>query len=108
MHESLALSAYLSTAVTLQIAWMANLLVHRSPWVRDQFTLVPSIGPISGLYLKFAISYVLLFGIFVLIFRGRDCTKWRDRAFWFFLCSVMMFLVLTLPIVYEFSIVFTP
>lgn len=104
IHESLALSAMLSAAVTLQVAWIANLLVHRSEWMREQFTLIASIGPLSGLYLKTAIGYIFLFGIFVLIFRGRDCSHWRDRAFWFFLISVAMFLVLTLPIVYEFSI----
>ncbi len=104
IHESLALAAFLSAAVTLQVAWMANLLAHRSEWVREQYTLVASVGPISGLYLKSAICYILLFGIFVLIFRGKDCSHWRDRVFWFFLISIAMFLVLTLPIVYQFSI----
>jgi hypothetical protein len=104
IHESLALAAQFSVAVTLQIAWISNLLVHRSEWAREQATLIASIGPISGLYLESAVLYVLLFGIFVLSFRGRDCSHWRDRAFWFFLISIAMFLVLTLPIVYEFSI----
>jgi hypothetical protein len=90
--------------VTLQAAWIANLLVHRSEWVREQATLVASVGPVSGLYFKSAVGYILLFGIFVLIFRGRDCSHWRDRAFWFFLVSIATFLVLTLPVVYEFSI----
>lgn len=107
VHESLALSAYLSAAVTLQIAWIANLLVHRVPIVREQFNLIPSIGPVSGLYLKTIVSYFLLFGIFVLLFRGKDCSRWRERVFWFFLVSIVMFLVLTLPIVYEFSITVT-
>ncbi len=104
IHESLAISAFLSAALTLQGAWMANLLVNRSEWFREQFTLIASVGPIFGLYLKSVVGYLLLFGIFVLIFRARDCSHWRDRVFWFFLISIAMFLVLTLPIVYEFSI----
>lgn len=104
VHESLAIAALLAAAVTLQCAWIANLLVHRSEWVREQYTLIASVGPLSGLYLDTIIGYVFLFGIFVLIFRGKDCSYWRERVFWFFLVSIVMFLVLTLPIVYEFSI----
>lgn len=104
VHESLATAAFLSVAVTLQIAWMANFLVHRIPSIREQFNIIPSVGPVSGLYLKTFISSFLLFGIFVLLFRGKDCSHWRDRVFWFFLVSIVMFLVLTLPIVYEFTV----
>ncbi len=104
IHESVALSAYLSAALTLQIAWIANWMVHRSQWVRTQFTVSESIGPVSGLYAKSVIVYVLIFGLCVLLFRGRDVSHWRDRVFWFFLFSILMFGVLTLPIVFEFVI----
>ncbi|MBI5370188.1 hypothetical protein HZA85_03310 [Candidatus Uhrbacteria bacterium] len=104
VHESLAISALLAAAVTMHIGWMSNLLIHRSTWAREQFTIIKSIGPISGLYLKSVISFILLFGIFVMIFRARDCSHWRDRALWFFIVSAVLFLVLTLPIVYSFSI----
>ena len=104
IHESVALAAYLSAAIVFQIAWMANWLVHRSDWIQSQFNLVESVGPISGLYLKTAVGYFLLFGIFVVVFRGKDVSHWRDRVFWFFLFSLVMFFVLTLPIVYEFVV----
>ncbi len=104
LHESIALSGFLSGACTLQIAWIANWLVYRSEWVRTRFTLSESVGPLSGLYLKSVIVFVLLFGICVFAFRGKDVSHWRDRVFWFFLISIMMFVVLTLPVVYEFSL----
>lgn len=104
IHESVALSAYLSAALTLHVAWIANWLVHRSAWVRAQFTLSESLGPVSGLYLKTVVAYILLFGICVLVFRGKDVSHWRDRVFWFFLFSIIMFLVFTIPFIFEFSI----
>lgn len=104
IHESIALSAFLAVSFTLQIGWIANWLVHRSPWVAEQFTLSDQLGPVSGLYLKSFVSFILLFGVCVLAFRGRDIAHWRDRVFWFFIASVLMFLVLTLPFVYEFQV----
>ena len=104
IHESIALSALLSGAFTLQTAWIANLLVYRNEWVRDWFTLSEKIGPISGMYLRSFIAYAVLFGVFMILWRGKDCSHWRQRVFWFFLISVVMFLIMTLPIVYQFSV----
>ncbi|MBI2475080.1 hypothetical protein HYV69_01510 [Candidatus Uhrbacteria bacterium] len=104
IHESIALGAFMSAALTLQIAWISNLLVHRSETVRDLFNILPSIGPISGLYFKTIIAYVFLFGLSVLFFKGRDCSVWRGRVFGFFYISIVMFFVLTMPVVYEFSV----
>ena len=42
--------------------------------------------------------------LFCFFLRGRDCTELRDRAFWFFVVSLIMFLVLTFPFVYVFEI----
>lgn len=104
VHESVALSIFLASAVTLQIAWMANWLVYRSVWMRQIMTLNSSMGPISGLYLKSLIAFVLLLGLFTLYFRGKDVSAWRERIVWFFCISVLMFVVLTLPPVFEFSV----
>ena len=107
VHESVALSAFLSAALALHVAWITNWLVHRSEYVRDQFTLSESIGPLSGLYLKTAIVFILLFGVCALFFRGKDVSHWRSRVFWFFLISILMFVILTLPVVYEFQVTAT-
>lgn len=104
IHESIALSAFLSASFTLHLAWIRNLLVHKISFFRDLLNIVPSVGPVSGLYLTTVISFLLLFGIFVLFFKGRDCSVWRGRVFGFFYISVVMFLVFTLPAVYEFSV----
>ncbi len=104
IHESVALGAFFSAGLTLQVAWIANLLVHRSETIRDLFNIIPVVGPISGLYFKTFITYILLFGLSVLFFKGRDCSVWRGRVFGFFYISIVMFFVLTMPVVYEFSI----
>jgi len=104
IHESLALSALLGGSFTLQSAWIANLLVHRSAWVRDVFTLSNEVGPISGMYLRSLVAYCLFVVLFSLLWRGKDCAHWRERVFWFFVISVVMFCVMTLPVVYQFSV----
>jgi hypothetical protein len=104
IHEPIAIGAFFSAALTLQLAWINNLLVHRSELIRELFNVVPSIGPVSGLYLKTIITYLFLFGLSVIFFKGRDCTIWRGRVFGFFYISIVMFFVLTLPAVYEFSV----
>lgn len=104
IHESVALSVYLASALTLQVAWIANWLVYRSEWVRNLMSINASIGPISGLYLKTFCVFVLVFGLSVLFFRGKDVSHWRERVVWLFFVSVVMFLVLTYPSVYEFVI----
>ena len=104
IHESIALGAILSASLTLQCAWISNLLVHRSEFIRELHNIVPSIGPISGLYFKTIIVFIFLFGLSVLFFKGRDCSVWRGRVFGFFYISIVMFFVLTMPVVYEFSV----
>lgn len=103
IHESVALSAYLSAALTLQLAWVMNLLVHREPVIRELMT-ISSMGPISGLYLSTFFIYIFLFGSLVLFLRGRDCAYWQTRMFWFLVISIVIFLVMTFPAVYEFSV----
>ncbi len=105
VHESIALSASLAAALTLQLGWICNLLVERSHWVAEWFTLSSKIGPVSGLYLKMVIAYFLIFALSVLSFRGKDCSHWQQQVFWFLLISIGMYFILTLPAVYQFSIV---
>lgn len=104
VHESIALGAYVAVAVTLHVAWIANWLVARSDWVAEQFTLVEEIGPITGLYLKSVIVFLMVFGLSVLFFRGKDCAPWRMRVLWFFFVSAVLFVFLSFPGLYEFQV----
>ncbi len=104
IHESLALSAVFALSVTLHVAWLTNLLVHKIPAIQEWFTVSHTIGPVSGMYLFTLISFVLVFGVGVLVWRGRDCSHWRDRILWFFVVSLLVFFIMTLPIVYDFGV----
>lgn len=104
IHESCALASLLAGSVALHIAWMDNLLIHRSRFVRDILTLNPDIGPISGLYLDTLGAFFVLLIILTAFWRGKDVSHWRERVFWFFILSIAIFLLMTLPFVYGFAI----
>lgn len=104
IHESLALSALFAGAVALHVAWIDNLLITRSPIIRDWMILIPDVGSISGLYLDTLGAFFTTFLIAAAIWRGKDVAHWRDRVFWFFVVSIIAFLLMTLPFVYGFVI----
>ncbi|MEK7615260.1 MAG: hypothetical protein AAB431_02660 [Patescibacteria group bacterium] len=105
IHESIALSASLSAALTLQVGWICVLLIERSEHVRKWFTLSEKIGPVSGLYLKMLVLFILFFGVCVLVRRGKDCSHWRAGVQWFFVISLIMYFIFTLPVLSSFVIV---
>ena len=104
IHESFALSAILAASVALHVAWIDNLLISRSAAVADMVTLNPDIGPISGLYVDVIGAYFTSLLIAAALWRGRDVSHWRDRVFWFFVVSLIVFLLMTLPFVYGFAV----
>ncbi len=97
IHESIALSASLSAALTLQIGWICVLLIEYNAQMRAWFTLSEKMGPVSGLYLKMVVVFILLFGICVLTWRGKDCSHWRTRVQGFFWISFVMCILFILP-----------
>ncbi len=104
IHESVAFSALFATGLTLNIAWISNFLVYRIDLIRELFTLKESVGPISGLYLKTLVSFFIIFGISLLFLKGKDVSHNRDGILWFLMISVVLFLIMTMPIVYEFFV----
>jgi len=94
IHESIAVAALFAAGVSLHAAWIANLVWFRS-------SRVDVLGP---LYLFVDTVYVIIFILTVAWCRGRDCSDFRDRAYHFFLVSILIFSVMTLPIVYGFTI----
>lgn len=105
IHESFALAALLAGGVALHVAWIDNLLITRSTAVAQMVTLNPDIGPISGLYIDVLGAYFTSLLIAAALWRGRDVSHWRERVFWFFVASVVIFLLMTLPFVYGFAVV---
>jgi len=104
IHEPVALSAVLAASVAINVAWVLNLLFSRMPAFEAYLTLSDAIGPITGMYALVAVVFLLTFGTGVIWFRGKDCSGFRNRVFWFFIASLFAFLVLTHPFVYAFEI----
>lgn len=104
IHESLALSSIFAASVALHVAWIDNFLITRSITIRDWITLNPDIGPISGLYVDAIGAYFFAFLLSAAFWRGKDVSHFQERVFWFFACSIILFLIMTLPFVYGFVI----
>ncbi len=103
-HESVACAALFAASLTLHVMWVVNLLVVRIPLIAQWFSLIPSIGPISGMYLKAVGSFVFFFVSSMLFWRGKDCSHHRTVLLPFFLFSLVCFFLMTLPFVYLFSV----
>lgn len=101
IHESVAFASVLGASLSLHVAWMANMIVYRSATVAQAFTLVPAIGPVSGLYLLTGTSFLFFFLVALLLSRGRDVSHWRSRLLWFFILSTCFFALLTMPALYQ-------
>ena len=103
IHEPIALAALAAAAISLQALWILNLLSLRIVPVAEWLTLVPQLGPASGLYAFVASAYLVVFILSALLLRGRDCSHLRDGLFWFFAASLAAFAILTLPFVIGFG-----
>lgn len=105
IRESLALSAVFAGGVALHVAWIDHLLIRRSETIRSWVTINPEIGPISGLYLDVLGAFFVALLLALAFWKGRDVRHWQDRIFWFFLSSMVLFMLMTLPFVYGFAVV---
>lgn len=94
VHESIAVAALFAAGVSLQTAWITNLV-----WFRTSRS-----DALGSLYLFVATVYAIIFVLTVAWCRGRDCSDFRDRAYHFFLISMLIFAAMTLPIVYGFRL----
>lgn len=103
-HESIACAVLLAGSVTLHAMWIVNLFAMRLPYFRERLSLLPSVGPLSGMYLKAVGVFVLVFLVSGWYWRGKDCSHQRLHLLKIFLFSTLTFFVMTLPFVYSFSI----
>jgi len=102
IHESIAIAAILAAAITLHGLWIANLLITRSPFVSGFFYGSSEKGAVSSLYIFGLLLFLVGWCVLSLIFKGRDCSHYRESAFWFFVASAIIFFVMTLPMVFGF------
>ncbi|EKD75552.1 MAG: hypothetical protein ACD_44C00100G0003 [uncultured bacterium] len=105
-HESVACAALLAGSLTLHVMWISNLLVVRVPFFTQLFSIVPSIGPLSGMYAKAGLTFLSIFLISGWYWKGKDCSHHRRSLLEFFLFSTLIFFVMTIPFVYSFSVRF--
>lgn len=100
IHESIAMAAILAAAITMHGLWIANLLITRLPAVAGFFEGLASRGAVPSLYLFGLLLFLVAWCILSLIFKGRDCSHHRESAFWFFVVSLIIFFVMTMPMVF--------
>lgn len=104
LHESIAAAALVAGGAVLNFAWVINLLVHRSEEIRAAFTISKTVGPMGGMLLADLVLFLLVFGGFTFYWRDKDCSHKRNAIFWFLIISLILFFLMTLPIVYEFGV----
>jgi hypothetical protein len=104
IHESFALAAIFAGSIALHVAWIDHLFISRSESFAQWVTLNPSVGPISGLYIDVIASFFVALLLAAGVWRGRDVSAWRERIFLFFIVSIVVFMVMTLPFVYGFAV----
>jgi len=102
IHESVAIAAVLSVALTLHGLWIINLLITRLPSVSGFFEGLTERGMVPSLYLFGTLLFLAVWCILALFFKGRDCSHHRESTFWFLVASVVIFFVMTLPVVFGF------
>ena len=102
--ESLALAATFAAAITLNAAWILNLLVTRSEAVYQWFVFSESFGAVSGLYVTATVIYLVSLLVIMLWYRNKDCSEQQEHVLWFFIASIVIFFIMTLPGVFAFEI----
>lgn len=103
IHESIAIAAVIAAAVVLHGLWITNLLLIRSTLVSGFFHGASEKSAVPSLYLFGLLLFLTIWWILVLVFKGRDCSDYREGALWFFVISAIVFFVMTVPVVVGFS-----
>ncbi len=104
IHEPIAIGAVIACAVSLNAIWILNFLSYRFPAMEELLTLIDGVGTGTGLFLVGLIVYLTTWAAVAVLLRGRDCSEYRDRGFWLFMTSVVLFLVFTFPPFFTFAI----
>lgn len=102
--ESVALSTVAAASLALHAGWIAYVLTVRSEAARGVFEMQAPFGIAGGLHLFSMSVFLILSGLGIVLFKGKDCSKYRDHIFWFFLISIVVYLLMTIPGVARFSV----
>ncbi|HBR81106.1 MAG: hypothetical protein UX09_C0060G0009 [Candidatus Uhrbacteria bacterium GW2011_GWE2_45_35] len=101
IHESLSLAAVLSAAISLHALWIVNLLIGRYPDLTVYFDLASGLGIICGLYLFGLVVFFFSLGTIAVFYKDKDCSHHRLNVFLFLLVSLIIYVIMTVPVVYE-------
>jgi len=101
------LASLFALGFSLQILWILALLIERLPLIAAWMTFFTFAGPVSGLYLCVAIIYFISFFLFGFWYHHRDCSHQRAQITWFLFISLLLFFVMSLPNIFQFTISFS-
>ncbi len=105
IHESVVVSILFAVSITLHALWIGHLFIIRSEIFRFWLTQGDRIEPIFPMLLGGTLLSIFLF-VFALIFlRGKDCRSLTEKTCWFFLISLLTYLVMTFPFIYGFELI---
>lgn len=102
--ESLALASVFAVSISLQVAWIINLLVARNLAVREWLTFAPDFGALSGIFFVTVVVYLVSLFAVLLWYRHRDCSHQREHVLWVFVISIILFTLMTTPGIYSVTI----
>jgi len=90
--------------LSLQALWILALLINRIPAIATWMSFVPMAGPVLGLYSCTAIVYLVTLLVWQGWYHHRDCSQQRPHIVWFICVSFLIFFVMSIPNIFQFTI----
>ncbi|GEM_PF-5098058 len=102
--ESWALASIFALGFSLQALWVLALLIERLPAIATWMTFFSFAGPVSGLYICTTTIYLISLLLWERWYCGRDCSRERVHVVWFLTVSLLIFFIMSIPNIFQFTI----
>lgn len=89
-------SYLVSGGLTLHLFWILTLLKVAYPGLKGVLNFFTPVGPLLGVYLICSIAFLIFLGVFSVL-----KIKNQKKAYWFYVISVLLFVVMVFPPVFE-------